>query len=344
MTRQIFVYEWIVGGGLCEQPAPAGSLLAEGAAMRSALLQDFARIPNCRVTSLRDQRLPSTPEESAIDGYPVATVQEHDAQFRRLAAQADWTVLVAPETDNVLLRLAQGVDDVGGRRLGPHIDVLRWMSDKWETFRQLQAWDIPCPESWLVGCQRPPDSGKWVLKPRDGVGCEETFLVTDPSVFQTASAAGKLGQTWQEGKPASIGILLGPPGPVTLPPCWQRLRTEDTGQLRYRGGTVMAPGDEADRTRRLAALLAPRLAGHGYVGLDVILGAAEDGSQDVIIEGNPRLTTSYVGIRRATRTNLAEAMLQLAEGATPSVAPIRTGGLRFSLTTQKGATRVVVGN
>ena len=54
----------------------------------------------------------------------------------------------------------------------------------------------------------------------------------------------------------------------------------------------------------------------GYVGVDLVLGREPDGSEDVVIEINPRLTTSYVGLRAAARTNLAEAMWQVAQGET----------------------------
>jgi predicted ATP-grasp superfamily ATP-dependent carboligase len=44
------------------------------------------------------------------------------------------------------------------------------------------------------------------------------------------------------------------------------------------------------------------------------LAADPRGSEDALIEVNPRLTTSYVGLRRAVACNLAAAML---EGLTP---------------------------
>ena len=52
----------------------------------------------------------------------------------------------------------------------------------------------------------------------------------------------------------------------------------------------------------------------GYVGVDLVLGKASDGSEDVVIEINPRLTTSYVGLRAMTEDNLAGAMLRIAAG------------------------------
>jgi len=57
----------------------------------------------------------------------------------------------------------------------------------------------------------------------------------------------------------------------------------------------------------------------GYVGVDLVLGAAEDGSRDFAIEINPRLTTSYLGLRQLAKSNLAEAMLSVAAGTTPDL-------------------------
>jgi predicted ATP-grasp superfamily ATP-dependent carboligase len=52
----------------------------------------------------------------------------------------------------------------------------------------------------------------------------------------------------------------------------------------------------------------------GYIGVDLVLGDDEQGRQDTVIEINPRLTTSYVGLRAAASTNLAAGMIAIAEG------------------------------
>jgi predicted ATP-grasp superfamily ATP-dependent carboligase len=46
--------------------------------------------------------------------------------------------------------------------------------------------------------------------------------------------------------------------------------------------------------------------------VDVILGDGPAG--DVVVEINPRLTTSYVGLRALAVDNLVAAMLRVAEG------------------------------
>src|SRR5262249_42859079 len=83
--------------------------------------------------------------------------------------------------------------------------------------------------------------------------------------------------------------------------------------------------------RRLAETAVAAVPGlQGYVGVDLVLGSAGDGSQDWVIEINPRLTTSYVGLRALAEDNLAEVMLAVARGE--PVAPLtwRPGKVEFS--------------
>jgi predicted ATP-grasp superfamily ATP-dependent carboligase len=48
----------------------------------------------------------------------------------------------------------------------------------------------------------------------------------------------------------------------------------------------------------------------GYVGIDLILTS----SGPVVLEVNPRLTTSYIGLRKSIGRNPAELVLSLLEG------------------------------
>ena len=61
-----------------------------------------------------------------------------------------------------------------------------------------------------------------------------------------------------------------------------------------------------------------------------MLGNAPDGSQDFAIEINPRLTTSYIGLRAFAEFNLAEALLKTANGQAPSALRWKRGSIRFT--------------
>jgi len=98
-----------------------------------------------------------------------------------------------------------------------------------------------------------------------------------------------------------------------LAPCKQRI-SED-GRLRYLGGELPLAAGLAERSVALAErALAALPETSGYVGVDLVLGRDPNGGEDFVIEVNPRLTTSYVGLRAATETNLAEAVWRIAQG------------------------------
>ena len=65
----------------------------------------------------------------------------------------------------------------------------------------------------------------------------------------------------------------------------------------------------------------------GYVGVDMVLGDAGD----YAIEINPRLTTSYLGLRQLCQQNLAELILRLAQGETVAPPTWHTGEVRFEI-------------
>ena len=65
----------------------------------------------------------------------------------------------------------------------------------------------------------------------------------------------------------------------------------------------------------------------GYVGVDLVLG---DDGLDYAIEINPRLTTSYLGLRQLCQQNLAELILRLAQGETINPPTWRDGDVHFS--------------
>ncbi|MCP4815675.1 MAG: ATP-grasp domain-containing protein, partial [Planctomycetaceae bacterium] len=113
------------------------------------------------------------------------------------------------------------------------------------------------------------------------------------------------------GVPISVAVLMGPAGNIVLSQSYQSLSQDHT--FLYLGGQVPINDELVERAQRLAHRVAAVLPGGvGYVGLDMVLG--EDAQQDVLIEVNPRLTTSYVGLSALVNGNLAEGILRVAEG------------------------------
>jgi predicted ATP-grasp superfamily ATP-dependent carboligase len=287
---RVFVYEHTCADA---DGSAAESLHAEGRAMLSAVLADFRRVPGVEAVTL-----------------PAGAGRE---AFCALARSSDYTLVIAPEFAGLLAERCRWVEEAGGRLLGPSPAAVGLTADKLRTAAHLCAAGVPAPP-----CEPFPGRATFpaVLKPRDGAGSQATFLVRSReelmSRAEQALAEGWGGelivQDFAPGVAASVAFLLGPGRCVALLPAAQHL--SDDGRFRYLGGRVPLPIELAERAVRLARRAVEAVPGlRGYVGVDVVLGDA-----DQVIEINPRLTTSYVGLRALAETNLAEAMLRIAEG------------------------------
>lgn len=327
---RVFAYEMLTAGGLpignlkpdTDLVAVPASLLAEGRAMIEALATDLAACRDVEVDLLWNVNL-TPPSLSRARVHRVGDPAEEQAAFDELSQSADGAILIAPETDGLLAERCRRVLAAGGRLLGPGIELVELASDKALTAAHLAAAGVRVPGGITLsaGESLPRDFPyPAVLKPRDGAGSQNTILIADPSSAARHEAVNQPSRLEQycAGRAASVAFLAGSAHRVLLPACWQRL-SED-GRFTYHGGSTIV--DEALRARawRLAEQVAQALpTPYGYVGIDLVLGADSSGAADYAIEVNPRLTTSYVGLRRAVRGNLAQTWLDLLAGQKPSL-------------------------
>ncbi len=337
---KLFVYEHITGGGLAETPLPS-SLADEGKAMLRAVLVDLAGVVGVTLVATVDARLArslSPGLEGRVEFVTARTRAESREHFDRLAAHSDGCLIIAPETDGALLERTLRARELGARVLGSSAAAIQMASDKLEVALRLAAHGIPCLRA--VPYRRdvpPPFPPPWVLKPRAGAGSTDSYLLAD--LADQIDLEDAILTPYVAGCAASVLVIVGEREVFPLAPAEQRLSEDD--RLRYLGGVVPLPVEEgssnvqsrAIRLARRAISTVPGLA--GFVGVDLILGR-ESGSPtdpfpvDTVVEINPRLTTSYVGLRALARENLAERWLEAMLGQ--PVGPIgwRDGEVRFS--------------
>ena len=321
---RVFVYEYLCARGLA--PGVPSSLLVEGWAMLSAVATDFERLAGVEVWTLLGA--PGLPYLGHV--CVRATPAEEPGRFRALAARADATLVIAPEFDDLLAARSEMVLAAGGRLLGSRPDAIRLTGDKASLARHWQACGIPTPQVVELSAETLPVPG--VCKPRAGAGSQATYLVRRadewPTVVRRATAEWPgplIAQPFVPGQAASVALLLGPGQCVPLLPAAQRL--SDDGRFRYLGGELPLPEPLAERAIHLAQRAVAGIDGlQGFVGVDLVLGAAAD----YAIEINPRLTTSYAGLRRLCRENLAELWLRQWRGETIPPPTWHPGVVRFN--------------
>jgi predicted ATP-grasp superfamily ATP-dependent carboligase len=314
---KLFLYEFITGGGLlAESQPPSDSLLAEGRAMISALAEDFSQIDQVEVMLMADARL-DLQFPSSCQVACVSDPQEEQATFSKLAVEADLAIVIAPEFDGILLQRSQAVLAAGGHLLSCSPNLVRIAADKQQTAELLKAAGVPVPVGCIIksGEQMPHDiCYPAVIKPNDGAGSQGVRLLRsiDDVPFEITDDLWRLEQ-YCSGLAISCAVLSGPNQRVAMPACVQNLA--DDGSFSYVGGSLPLDASLDQRARMLAESAVAALPDPlGYIGVDLVIGDASDGSQDVVIEINPRLTTSYVGLRKLAKQNLAQAMLDIAGG------------------------------
>lgn len=340
------------GGGFDRRALPA-SLLREGAAMRAALLADLAALPGLELAATADPRL-GVRTPPGVRAAPPAAGAGRD--FRRLVEDADAVWLIAPETRGTLARLAAVVERAGRLLLGPGSAAIRRAADKGALARRLAAAGVAVPATRVLAGvggaggfpeRRHPGAGAAVdtfavaaalgypvvVKPARGAGCEGVARARHAGELGRAVAAARraagggavLLQRHIPGVAASVSLVSDGRRAVALAVNAQRVRAGLP--FRYLGGETPLrhplAGLAAERAVAACAAL-PGLV--GYVGVDVVL-TADDA---VVVEVNPRLTTAYLGVRRALDVNPAALTLAACLGALPEATPRVVRRVRFT--------------
>jgi len=307
---RVFVYEHVTGGGLLLTDDDLASLAPEGDMMIRALLHDLAESPGVELIALRDPRLqadlPATllVPQSARDLWPT---------FERALRMSDAVWPIAPEQDGWLERITQAVVDNGRMLLNSRAPAVRLTASKLATARALAAAGAPVVATYACAEQVPLETLAVVVKPDDGAGCVETYVVRD----RTRLALWNVEQarrTWAyqpltAGEPRSLCMLCSE-GKARLICCNRQQIVDEGGKLAFAGVTVNALGDADGTYARLAQSVAaamPELWGH--VGVDFL----ETPNGPVVLEINPRMTTACVGLRSALGINLGALVLQLPD-------------------------------
>jgi predicted ATP-grasp superfamily ATP-dependent carboligase len=311
----ILVHEWVTGGGLAGAALPP-SWATEGAAMRRAIAADFSALPGVHVVVTLDARFTEEPGPWSI--IPVGP-DEEGATLRRLASAADYTVLIAPETEGILADRSRTVASVGGRSLGSTAEAVAMTGDKLRFVRHLARCGVATPPCRQVTPRLglPVDFPyPAVLKPIDGAGSQDTYRVRAANACPEAALALPVAllQPLVPGLAHSASFLVGREGSAWLIAAGRQHIALRDDRFVYRGGTVpVAPHGVAQGPRR-AVESVPGLC--GYVGVDYVWD--ERSGQATVLEINPRPTTSYVGLARwLPPGTLAQAWLEVVSGKAP---------------------------
>jgi tyramine---L-glutamate ligase len=309
----ILLVEWASSGG-CWVDGLAFSeenvFLHHGRAMLRAFAEDLAQagFPTTVLIDVREQEPQTWPtsRQILVDGAERFWRVLNDE-----AARSDLILLIAPEEGGWLQRCHQELRGCEDKFLSPSGDFLTTACSKHATSERLRERGV----QRLVGKLYGPAISTWppvvslpaIMKPDDGAGGTRQIVRDWDEVKQPTSGIWRI-EPFIAGKSVSIAAICGAGEPVLLEPLEQIFEPPTDGI--YVGGEF--PLEEPLR-RRAQSLASRGFAAlgkaRGFVGLDLVLHEFDE-SCDAIVDVNPRLTCSYIGLRQIYSTNLADALVR----------------------------------
>jgi predicted ATP-grasp superfamily ATP-dependent carboligase len=321
---RVLVYEHVSGGGFAAAPL-LPSVLCEGFGMLRMLIADFKAAGHSVTTTLDSRIAKLNPPIKADCVVPISSSKEAQVSLKKVSDRVDAVYVISPETDDALRSRVKLVEQTNVASLNCPASAIEKVCNKADFHNFLKKRRILTPETLIFsvldnaveikhairGCLNFP----LIFKPSDGVSCcglsvvrnEDHMADAINKIMKESSSEQFLVQELIDGIDVSVSLFSAGGKAVSISLNRQDVKIETPEACSsYRGGLV--PFDNLLRLEAFAAAEKivesfPDL--RGYVGVDFVL--TED--KVVALEVNPRLTTSYVGLRSVVNFNLAQAIV-----------------------------------
>lgn len=301
----------------------SASLLKEGKLMLQALLNELKLLPHITPIVLLDSRceLAEIPVNTKIIRVDTNSNIQTILASQLLQCDAFWPI--APETDGILEGLQEMAAAAKKTAFISSLETLTICKSKYQTAICLERQGLSVIPTQRLCSGFRFDSGPLVIKLDDGVGCEDSHIIRQADDLTRMRTKLKypperyIVQPLLEGSAVSLSCLYSH-GKGWLICCNRQHISFEGHQLSLYECVVNESLPLSGLFRQLINNIAVALPGlWGYVGIDLIV---TDNGKIIVVEINPRLTTSYAGIHAATGINVAKQVLNL-DSMPPDLTP-----------------------
>ncbi|MFW9939768.1 MAG: ATP-grasp domain-containing protein [Candidatus Thorarchaeota archaeon] len=336
MKKRIFIFEFVSGGGFNRVNIPI-SLFCEGFGMLNSIIKDFKSI-GFELSTLLDYRIDYLSTILAIDNYKIIKRKDNYLkQFKVFVKECDYTFIIAPESTNILYNLTNIVKNYNKTLLSTNLEGIEIGTSKIKTYNFFRKNKITTPKTYLIPLKNHNLDLEFIfqkfqelkkpiiIKPEDGVGAESIYLFETESQienffqdfkYKIESGRNYILQEFIKGIDLSVSLVKpatsvdsNSNSPFILSINSQNITIKSPNyESEYFGGST--PIENHEKTSIELSKLLEQIdfsQFSGYFGIDLIRG--ED-SRFYFIEINPRLTTSYIGLRNILNCNPTKLILE----------------------------------
>ena len=335
MKNRIFIFEFVSGGGFNKVKIPI-TLFCEGYGMLRSIIMDFKSL-NFEISTMLDYRIFHLSNFLLVDELSIIrNLDNFLKKFKTEVKESEYTFIIAPESSNILYKLTKIVKKSNRILLSTNLEGIRVGMSKFNTYYFFKGNKTTTPKTYLIPMRKKQLNIDFILqkfnilkkpiviKPEDGVGAESIYYFETQyqikHFFQDFKHKVEYGrkyiiQEFVEGKDLSAS-LIGLPyimdsqykNPLLLSINAQNVDIKNSNyDSEYYGGHT--PVEDYQKTKNNLSLLLEKInfsEFSGYFGIDFI---RTTDSKIYFIEINPRLTTSYIGLRNVINLNPAKLIL-----------------------------------
>ncbi len=325
-SNKIFVFEFASGGGFCSTTIPT-SLLCEGFGMLRSIITDFKAL-EFEIHTTLDQRVFFLSRLVRAD--KIVEIKKNDNYlkvFKDLVKNCKYVFIIAPETSKILYKLTKIVKNYGRIILSTNLKGIEHGASKILSYKIFKKNKISTPKTYRIPYKKDILDKDFllqkfrklkspiVIKPADGVGAESIHYFEKESQIlnyimefnpKLEKKRKYVIQEFTNGRDLSISLIGSPflyANPLVLSINSQNINIKNN-QFDYLGGyTPLEDYKEYINQISINIKKIKNLQIEGYFGIDFI---GNDYDSFTFIEINPRLTTSYIGLRNILNFNCAE--------------------------------------
>jgi len=322
-NQKIFIFEFVSGGGYNQVDIPL-SLFCEGYAMLRTTIEDFKKL-GFQIITLLDKRISHLARYLKTDMVKFVKPEDDYLKiYTKCVKKSPFCFIIAPEFSKHLYNLTKIAKNLNKKILSIDLSGVWLGTSKLETYKYFIANKVNTPKSYRI----PLKGGKMdvdfilqkfeqfdcslIMKPEDGAGSELIYHFTTKDqilqLFERAKtnldiARSYIVQEFIDGDDLSISIInrttsekINTMDQIILSINAQNVQNIDSNKdSLYLGGFTPVENYKVLKKKFEKILKSMDLTSfQGYFGIDFIKKA--DNSIH-FIEINPRLTTSYIGIR-----------------------------------------------
>lgn len=336
-NNKLFIFEYASGGGFNKQEIPS-SLFCEGYGMLRSIIADFNEI-NFEISTLIDHRISFLSKYLKADSIKqVNAKDDYLKKYRECVKECNYIFIIAPEFSNILYDLTKIAKDHNKTILSVDLEGIKLGTSKIKTYKFFKKNKIKTPKTYQIPfkdnfldldfiLQKFNElKSPIVIKPEDGVGAESIYYFESGDELKAffkklsnniESNRIYILQDYIKGKDLSLSLISSSNilnqefnNLIILSVNSQHVNIKDLkSDSEYFGGHT-----PVESYTEIIMEIAPFLKKldlskfNGYFGIDFI---RKNDKSLYFIEINPRLTTSYIGLRNVVDKNIADLIFNL---------------------------------